>query len=61
VEFLDIGMIGGLGQDTGDDPPLVGHLQAFFKAKPFDTGRHRFASAPWIVGLMIAATCNPRL
>jgi hypothetical protein len=26
VEFLDVGVIDGLGQDLSDDAPLVGHL-----------------------------------
>jgi hypothetical protein len=35
VDLLDIGMVGGFGKNTGDDPTLLGHRQAFVDAKLF--------------------------
>ena len=41
VEFLDIGVIGGLGQDTGNDATLPRHLEASFDAQALDARFHR--------------------
>ena len=38
VHLLDVGMILGVGQDTGDDPALFGHLQAAFGTQGFELG-----------------------
>ena len=40
VQFLDVGMVGRVRQDTGDDPPLSGHLEAPFDAQAFDARFH---------------------
>ena len=40
VQFLDVGMVGGFGQDPGDDPALSGHLQASFDAQALDARFH---------------------
>ena len=32
VEFLDIGVVGGIGQHSGDDTALAGHFQPSFDA-----------------------------
>ena len=41
VKFLHVGMIGGLGQDPGDDTTLPGHLEASFDAQALDARFHR--------------------
>src|SRR5262249_30615399 len=40
MQLLDVGMIGGIGQDARDHPALAGHLQAPLSAKQLDARRH---------------------
>jgi hypothetical protein len=37
-------MIAGIRQHAGDDPTLIGHLEALFDAKPFDAREHHSAA-----------------
>ena len=42
IQFLDVGMVGGLGQHPRDDPALAGHLEASFDAQALDAASIAF-------------------
>ena len=44
IQFLDVRMIGCLGQHPCDDPTLPGHLEASFDAQALDAQFHRIPS-----------------
>ncbi len=40
IDLIDIGMVVDLGQDLRDGAALIGHLEAFVGADPFDSRLH---------------------
>ena len=40
VQHFHVGMIIRARQDLGDDPPLLGHAQAFLMAQPLEPAAH---------------------